>query len=181
MTTAVYAGSFDPITKGHLDLIYRSTKTFERLVVAVGINSAKKPLFTLDERIAMIQASIDEQWQEAHEAWGTKNVIDPGAITVTSFDDLLVDFCKREHATVIVRGLRAVTDFEAELGIAHANASLAPNLDTFFLPTKPKFSFVSSSTVREIARHPSPTGWDSLDKYVTKAVLRALRDKFLTP
>lgn len=166
MTTAVYAGSFDPVTKGHLDLIQRAAQAFDHLIVAVGINSAKKPLFTTEEKIRLIEVGI------LRSGFGEPNIV------VTSFEGLLVDFCKQEKATVIIRGLRAVTDFEFEMGIAHANRNMDPGIDTFFIPTQPKYSFVSSSTVREIAKHQSPTGWVHLDSYVTANVKDALKQKF---
>jgi pantetheine-phosphate adenylyltransferase len=182
MTTAVYAGSFDPVTKGHLDLIYRASKQFDKLIVGVGINAGKTPLFTPPERIALIKACIDDTWHEMHKHWNLEapdgESVDPDKIAVLSFEGLLVDFCLEHKATVIIRGLRAVTDFEQELGIAQANASMVPNIDTFFLPTRSKFSAVSSSVVREIARHSSDTGWQSLPHYVNKPVLAALRTKF---
>lgn len=161
MTTAVYAGSFDPVTLGHLDLIRRAALRFDRLIVGIGRNSQKKSVFTMDERIELIRKSLPPS--------------EPPICEVLNFSGLLVDFCKQNRATVIVRGLRAVTDFEAELGIAHANASMASEIDTFFLPTKPQFSFVSSSTVREIASHDSEAGWASLSKYVSPVVIEALR------
>lgn len=93
---------------------------------------------------------------------------------------MLMDFCLAHKATVLVRGLRAVTDFETEMAIAHANRSMRPEVRTVFFPTAPEHSFVSSSTVKEIARHPSPTAWDSLTQYVPHNVLVALREKFAT-
>jgi len=162
MTTAVYAGSFDPPTLGHLDVIQRATKCFDTLVIGIGINSAKKTLFTYDERAEMLRTACRTL---------------PGRISeVARFDGLLVDFCKKLGAGVIIRGLRAVTDFEYELGIAHANSSQAPEVYTFFLPTKPEFSFVSSSVVRELAKHGG-----KLDHYVPKNVEEALRKKFPPP
>jgi len=182
MTVAVYAGSFDPPTHGHLDLIYRASRTFDRIIVGVGVNSSKKPLFETQERITLIRRCLEADWKES-QSWrpAKTEAADPARIEVVSFGGLLVDFCAESGATVIVRGLRAVTDFEAELGIAHANASMVPHIDTFFLPTKPRFSFVSSSTVREIARHPSKTGWGNLHKYVPATVIKALREKFPDP
>jgi pantetheine-phosphate adenylyltransferase len=178
MTTAVYAGSFDPITNAHLDLAFRSLKTFDKVIVASGVNPKKTPFFPIEQRLALIRESIDEQWAEAREKWGVKNVVGHDAIEVTSFTGLLVDFCQTRDATVIIRGLRAVTDFEAELTLAQTNARLAPGIETHFLPTKPNLSIVSSSAVREIAQIPSATGWDALNYFVPKAVLRALRAKF---
>lgn len=163
MTTAVYAGSFDPITKGHLDLIRRATRAFDKLIIGIGVNLGKAPMFTLDERTALLRATLPPKLTATTEILG--------------FDGLLVDFCRSVGATVIVRGLRAVTDFEAELGVAHANSNMVPEIDTFFLPTSPEYSFVSSSIVREIARHDSQLGWDKLQHYVLPVVIDALRSK----
>jgi len=163
MTIAVYAGSFDPITKGHLDLIRRASRAFQKLIIGIGVNLGKAPLFSLAERTALIQATIPRELTSV--------------IEILSFDGLLVDFCQQAGATVIVRGLRAVTDFEAELGVAHANSNMMPEVDTFFLPTSPEYSFVSSSIVREIARHDSEIGWRKLHHYVSPVVIDALREK----
>jgi pantetheine-phosphate adenylyltransferase len=160
MTTAVYAGSFDPVTLGHLDVIQRAAKCFDTLVIGIGINSAKKTLFTSDERAEMLLTACRTLYPDVYAE-------------VARFDGLLVNFCQKLGAKVIIRGLRAVTDFEYELGIAHANSSQAPEVYTFFLPTKPEFSFVSSSVVRELAKHGG-----KLDHYVPKNVEEALRKKF---
>jgi pantetheine-phosphate adenylyltransferase len=155
-TTAVYAGSFDPVTKGHIDLIERAARVFDKVVVGVGVNSAKKYLFSEEERITLIRQSLPITMH----------------VEVLAFQGLLVDFCHKVGSKVIIRGLRAVTDFEVELGIAHANANLAPDIDTFFLPTQPQFSFVSSSTVKEIARYAG-----RLDHYVPTHVAEAIVKK----
>jgi pantetheine-phosphate adenylyltransferase len=162
MTIAVYAGSFDPITKGHLDLIARASKVFDKLVVGIGVNANKKCMFSLEERTALIRATTQHA--------GAR-------IEIRPFDGLLVDFCRDVQASVIIRGLRAVTDFEAELGVAHANSNMVPEIDTFFLPTNPEYSFVSSSIVREIAGHNSDTGWKKLSNYVSPVVVDALKRK----
>jgi pantetheine-phosphate adenylyltransferase len=162
MTTAVYAGSFDPVTFGHLDIIHRAQQAFEKVVVGIGVNSAKKTLFTTEERTTMLVEAMREN-----------RLLDFRGIEVKPFEGLLVNFCQNIGATVIIRGLRAVTDFEYEIGIAHANASQAPNVLTFFLPTTPKYSFVSSSVVRELAKY---NGF--LDQYVPKNVEKALKAKF---
>lgn len=160
MTIAIYAGSFDPVTLGHLDVINRAAKCFDTLVIGIGVNSAKKTLFTSDERAEMLLTACQTLYPDVHAE-------------VARFDGLLVNFCQKLGAKVIIRGLRAVTDFEYELGIAHANSSQAPEVFTFFLPTKPEFSFVSSSVVRELAKHGG-----KLDHYVPKNVGAALREKF---
>lgn len=157
---AVYAGSFDPATLGHLDLIERCAAMFDDVIVAIGVHPTKRPLFTADERIAMLR--------EVCKPW--KNV------TVDAFDGLLFQYCQDKRARVIVRGLRAATDFEYELQIAHANADLAPAIDTVFLPTRTKHGFVSASLVREIASH----GGD-VSRYAPKVVCDALVAKFGAP
>jgi pantetheine-phosphate adenylyltransferase len=134
---AVYAGSFDPITVGHLDVIQRSSKLFENLVVGVGTNSAKSPLLTAGERQLVIREACS----------------DLSNVTVNIFSGLLVNYCKEIGASVIVRGLRAVSDFEAELAMAHVNYMLDPEIETVFLDTKANNSFISSSMVKEIARN----------------------------
>lgn len=154
---ALYAGSFDPPTYGHLDLVERASKLFPRVIVAVGRNPQRTPLFTVDERLALLRDMC-----APHE-----NVV------VDSFHGLLVDFGKRVGARVIVRGLRAGTDFEYELQIAHANADLRPELDTVFLPTRTNYGFISASLVREIASH----GGD-VSRYAPPNVCAALKLKF---
>jgi pantetheine-phosphate adenylyltransferase len=153
---AVYAGSFDPPTNGHLDIIKRAARTFDTLFVGIGVNPAKKTLFTPEERGHML----------CELAFGLPNV------RVGEFNGLLVDFCKLVKAGVIVRGLRAVSDFDYEMGIAHANSRIDPKIETFFLPTKPEYSFVSSSTVRELARHKADVSF-----YVDPLVARWLNKK----
>ena len=154
---ALYPGSFDPPTNGHIDLIQRGAKLFEHLTVAVLNNPAKNPLFTAEERLELVSritATLPN-------------------VRVESFDGLLIDFCKEQRARVIVRGLRAATDFEYELQIAHANADLEPDVDTIFLPTRTKMGFISASLVREIASH----GGD-VSRYAPAAVCDALTKKF---
>lgn len=154
---AVYAGSFDPATLGHLDLIERAAVLFENVIVAIGVHPTKQPLFSADERVALLE-SITQH---------LPNVI------VDSFDGLLIQYCTRKGAGVIVRGLRVTTDFEYELQIAHANADLAPQVDTVFLPTRTRHGFVSASLVREIASH----GGD-VSRYAPPLVCEALAKKF---
>ena len=133
--TGVYPGSFDPLTKGHEDLIYRSLGFLDKLVVAVAVNVGKQPLFSLDERVALIRETVQ----------------DP-KVDVQSFDGLLVDFARKIGATVIVRGLRAVSDFEYEFQMALMNRHLAPKLETIFLVPAFDLTYLSSSLVREVAR-----------------------------
>lgn len=154
---AVYAGSFDPVTLGHTDLIERAAAMFSNVIVALGKHPTRNPLFTIEERMRLVAAV------SAH----LPNV------TVESFDGLLIDYCSRRGARFIVRGLRAATDFEYELQIAHANADLCPEIDTIFLPTRTKNGFISASLVREIASH----GGD-VSRYAPAVVCEALRKKF---
>ena len=139
MSVAVYPGSFDPITNGHLDIVERAAAVFDRVIVAVLANPRKSPLLAVDERIAVIRAALD--------AAGTA----PDRIEVAAFDGLTVDFARANDATAIVRGLRAISDFETEMQLAHNNRVLAPNIDTVFFMTSIANSYVSSSLVKEIA------------------------------
>ena len=137
MATAVYPGSFDPVTRGHLDIIKRAAKINDRLIVAVLINSAKNPLFTVEERVALLRECCK----------------DIPNVTVESFDGLTVEFAKKRHASVMVRGLRAVTDFENEIQLAQTNHALMPGIETMFLATSIKWSYLSSTIVREAAHY----------------------------
>ena len=135
MTTAVYPGSFDPVTLGHFDIIMRTSQTMDRVVIGVLNNQAKKPLFTVEERVEML-----------------KSVTQPFSnVEIQCFDGLTIDFARKNHAQVIIRGLRAVTDFEYELQLAQTNRVIAPEIDTMFLETSLKYSYLSSSIVKEIA------------------------------
>jgi pantetheine-phosphate adenylyltransferase len=154
---AVYAGSFDPATLGHLDLIERAAALFDNVIVAIGVHPTKHPLFSAEERRQLIEQIVGH----------LPNV------TVDCFDGLLIDYCAEKNARFIVRGLRVTTDFEYELQIAHANADLRPSIDTIFLPTRTKHGFVSASLVREIASH----GGD-VSRYAPKVVCEALSKKF---
>jgi pantetheine-phosphate adenylyltransferase len=156
MATAVYPGSFDPVTKGHLDIIKRAAKINDHLIVAVLINSAKHPLFTVEERVALLQECCK----------GIPNV------TVESFDGLTVEFAKKRHASVMVRGLRAVTDFENEIQLAQTNHALMPGIETMFLATSIKWSYLSSTIVKEAARYGS-----NISKFVTPNVEAAVEQK----
>ena len=135
MATAIYPGSFDPVTNGHLDIIERASKIFDRLVIGVLNNKQKKPLFSSDERVKMLDRL-------------TKHLDN---VEVCSFEGLLIDFAHLKGANTIVRGLRAVTDFEYELQLAQTNKVIAPDIDTVFLTTNLKYSYLSSSIVKEIA------------------------------
>ena len=140
MTSAIYPGSFDPITRGHIDVIGRAAGMFDRLVVAVLVNPKKTPLLELQERIAVIREAIDEELPER-----------AGQIDVDSFDGLTVDYARRTGAHFIVRGLRAVSDFESEMQMAHTNRKLHPDVDTIFFMTSLEHAYLSSTLVKEIA------------------------------
>ena len=137
MKRAIYPGSFDPLTLGHLDMIERSAKIVDELVIGVLNNSAKNSLFSLDERVSMIKEMTESM---------------PN-VTVASFDGLLVDYMKEINATIIVRGLRAVTDFEYELQIAQTNHVENPEVETIFLTTSLQYSYLSSTIVKEFASY----------------------------
>lgn len=153
---AIYAGSFDPITRGHEDLIVRSLEFVDRLVVAVATNVSKKPIFTLEERVALIQ-----------EATGR----DP-RIEVHQFEGLLVDFARQVGATMLIRGLRAMSDFEYEFQMALMNRHLSPRLETVFMIPSLDTTYISSSLVREVAKFGG-----RVDDLVHPAVASALRTR----
>ncbi|MFL5679656.1 MAG: pantetheine-phosphate adenylyltransferase [Chloroflexota bacterium] len=146
MTVAVYPGSFDPITNGHLDIVRRASAVFDRLVVAVLANPRKSPLLEVTDRVALIRAALDDAG------------LPEDRVGVESFDGLTVDFCRTRGASFIVRGLRAVSDFEAEMQLAHNNRKLAPGIDTVFFMTSLEQGYVSSSLVREIAQFGGDVG-----------------------
>jgi pantetheine-phosphate adenylyltransferase len=158
---ALYPGSFDPITYGHLDVIRRAATVFERVIVAVLRNPRKAPLFDEQERIATIRDSVDEECPEI-----------AGRVEVAAFDGLTVDFARVSGASFIVRGLRAVSDFETELQMAHTNRKLEPSVDTVFFMTALEHSYLSSSLVKEIAM----LGGDVVGM-VPPADTRRLRDR----
>jgi pantetheine-phosphate adenylyltransferase len=135
MITAVYPGTFDPITNGHSDLVRRAAKLFERVIVAVAMNSGKNPAFELDQRLALTETVLK----------GIDNV------EICAFDNLLVEFVQQKQADVILRGLRAVSDFEYEFQLAGMNRKLAPDVETMFLTPAEQFAYISSGLVREIA------------------------------
>jgi pantetheine-phosphate adenylyltransferase len=134
---AVFPGSFDPMTNAHLDVARRAASLFDRLVVGVLSNARKEPLFSVGERVALIEASVQELGEH---------------VSVTSFDGLTVDFARQQGAGFIVRGLRAISDFEAELQMALTNRKLQPSVDTAFLMTALEYGYVSSSLAKEVAR-----------------------------
>ncbi len=155
MSTAVFPGSFDPVTAGHVDLIRRAAGMFDRLVIGVLVNSAKKPLFSTEARVEMLREIVR----------------DHSNITVCSFEGLLVEFVEQQHADAIVRGLRSSGDFEYELPLAQANYKMNQKADTVFLATAPEYSYVSSSAVRELLRYQA-----DISEYVPETVLRYMKE-----
>jgi pantetheine-phosphate adenylyltransferase len=164
MTTvkAIYPGTFDPITNGHLDIIHRSLKVCDELVVAIGINSAKKTMFTVDERLRMIDRCINSM-----------DFLESTRVSVASFDGLLVNLAKQMGAKILIRGIRSVSDFEYEIGLANINKVIGPGVETVFLPTSPEFQVVSSSAAKEIAHFDG-----NIDKFVPSFVAEQIRSKF---
>jgi pantetheine-phosphate adenylyltransferase len=158
-TVAIYPGSFDPLTNGHLDIIGRARGLCDRLILAVLVNEEKQPLFSVGERIGMIRANVPPG--------------DGARLEVREFSGLLVDFARRAGAGMIVRGLRAVSDFEYEFQMALMNRRLAPGVETVFLMAKEEYSYVSSRLVKEVAR----LGGD-VSGLAPDAVVEALRGKF---
>jgi pantetheine-phosphate adenylyltransferase, bacterial len=152
----VYPGSFDPVTNGHLDIIYRAAKISERLIVAVGRNDDKKPMFTVEERIELLKISLQEQ----------------PLIEVSSFSGLLVDFLAKVGADTVIKGLRAVSDFEFEYQMALINKNLNPMIETLFLMTSANYSFLSSQAVRVIAKNGG-----SIDGLVPDCIKKRIYEK----
>ncbi|MCG8417888.1 MAG: pantetheine-phosphate adenylyltransferase [Proteobacteria bacterium] len=158
--TAIYPGTFDPVTNGHLDILARSLRIFDQVIVAIATNPRKTPLFSVDERFEFIKSAVAD---------------DSEKLVFDSFDGLLVDYCKRRGASCIVRGLRALADFEYEFQFAHMNRRLAPNVDTVFFMTDERNHYVSSSLVKEVASF----GGD-VSGLVPPAVATALAARFVT-
>jgi pantetheine-phosphate adenylyltransferase len=156
MRTVIYPGSFDPLTNGHLDVVQRAAKLFDRVVVAVAKNEGKQPLFTLEERVALVKAAVRKM---------------PN-VTVDAFDGLLVDYVVSKKARAIVRGLRAISDFEFEFQLALMNRKLNENVETIFMMPKDTYTFLSSRIVKEIAR----LGGD-VRPFVPVPVQKALKKK----
>jgi pantetheine-phosphate adenylyltransferase len=156
--SAIYPGSFDPVTNGHLDIIERSSQLFSRIIVAILINPQKEPLFSAEERKELISKSIPD---------GITNV------EIGVFQGLLVDYARKKEAGVIVRGIRAVSDYEYELQMALMNRRLEPGIETLFMLPAENYSYLSSGLVREIARYSG-----SVSGLVPIAVERALRERF---
>jgi pantetheine-phosphate adenylyltransferase len=157
MRTVIYPGSFDPITNGHLDIIRRAAQMFDRVIVAVAINAEKTALFSVEERRRFIADAVK----------GMRNV------SVAEFRGLLIQYARRKRATAVVRGLRAVSDFEFEFQLALMNRKLDPGIETIFLMTKDEYTFISSRLVKEIGE----LGGD-VSGFVPRGVERAMRRKF---
>jgi pantetheine-phosphate adenylyltransferase len=153
---AIYPGSFDPVTNGHLDLIARAAKIFDHLVVAILRNSSKNPLFTVEERVAML----------------TEGIAEFDNVSVATFEGLLVDFAREQRAHAVIRGIRAISDYEYEFQMALMNRRLDPDLETIFLMPDAKYSFVSSRLVKEVFRLGG-----SVDGLVPKFVIERMKDK----
>jgi len=154
---AVYPGSFDPMTNGHLDIVRRAAQMFDRVIVAVAVNEAKAPLFSVDERVRLATEAVK----------GIRNV------SVDEFEGLLVEYARRKRASVVVRGLRAVSDFEFEFQLALMNRKLDSRIETIFLMTKDEYTFISSRLVKEIGELGG-----RVSGFVPRGVERAMRRKF---
>ncbi|MBI1842962.1 MAG: pantetheine-phosphate adenylyltransferase [Verrucomicrobia bacterium] len=159
MRTVIYPGTFDPLTNGHLDLIHRASKLFDRVVVAVALNEGKCPLFSSSERLKLIAASL--------------STTGLGNVEVETFDGLLVDYVERRSGAAIIRGLRAVSDFEFEFQLALMNRKLNEHVETIFMMPKESFTFLSSRMIKEVAR----LGGD-VANFVPQHVAAALKEKF---
>jgi pantetheine-phosphate adenylyltransferase len=160
VTTAIYPGSFDPLTFGHLDILERSVRLFDRVVIAILTNSQKSPLFPIDERLDMVRQIVSPHYPNVE-------------IEVDRFHGLLVDYAQRKNAQVIVRGIRAVTDYEYELQMALMNRRLAPGIETVFMMPAENYSYLSSHLVKEIAGHGG-----SITGLVPELVENRLKEKF---
>ncbi len=158
MKIAIYPGSFDPITKGHLDVLKTGSEIFDKVIIAVSKNSSKKGFLTVEERVELIRASIT----------------DLPNVEVDSFDGLTVEYAKQKGATTLLRGLRAVSDFEYEMQLSQTNSALAKEITTIFLITKPKYNFISSSTIKDVA-----TMGGDISKFVPEPVNEYLKNKKL--
>ena len=153
---AIYPGTFDPVTRGHIDIVERACKMFDRVIIGVADSPAKQPFFNLDERLELLQTVF----------------ADVDKVTVKPFSGLLIDFARDNEASIIVRGLRAISDFEYEVQLAGMNRSLAPEIETVFLTAAQRFAFVSSSLVREIARLDG-----DVSEFLHPVILRRLTEK----
>ena len=154
---AVYPGSFDPVTLGHLDIITRSAKIADKLIVGILVNSNKKPMFTMEERLMMLQESVK----------------DLPNVEVQTFDGMTIDFARNNNAKVIIRGLRVITDYETEMQIAQVNRSIDPTIETMFLSTGLEYSFLSSTIAKEVAFYDA-----GVEKLVPPIVAQKFKEKY---
>ena len=157
MKICIYPGSFDPVTCGHLDIIYRATKICDKLIVAVGNNESKKPLFTTEERVNLLKLALKDRPE----------------IEIDSFSGLLIDYVRRKNADFVVKGLRALSDFEYEFQMALLNKNQDPDIETLFLVTSINYSYLSSSAVKELARNKG-----SIDGLVPDCIKDIILQKF---
>ena len=157
MRKAIYPGSFDPVTYGHLDIIRRASKVVDELIIGVLVNKTKKPLFTMDERLCMLEETTKEF----------------SNVSVKTFEGLTIDFARENDAKLIIRGLRAVTDFESEMQIAQTNHSIDPEIDTMFFTTSLEYAFLSSTIAKEVAFYGS-----DVSRLVPPVVAEAFQNKF---
>jgi pantetheine-phosphate adenylyltransferase len=157
MNVAIYPGSFDPITKGHIDVLQTGTEIFDKVIIAVAKNSGKNSLLTVDERVELIKASVK----------------DIKKVEVDAFNGLTIEYAREKGANVLLRGLRAVSDFEYEMQLSQTNSALCPEIRTVFLITKPKYNFISSSMVKDIA-----LAHGDVSKFVPEAVATYLKNRF---
>jgi len=155
-TKAIYPGTFDPITNGHIDIVTRAASMFDTVILAIAASPSKKPLFDLEERVALAKAAT------AHLS----------NVGVVGFSDLMANFARAQQANILIRGLRAVADFEYEMQLAHMNRHLMPELESVFLMPSKEWSFISSSLVKEVARHAG-----DVTHFLPTSVHQALMDK----
>lgn len=156
MKIAIYPGSFDPVTYGHLDIVKNASEIFDKVIIAVAHNSAKKSFLSVAERVELIKTSIKDFTN----------------VEVDSFEGLTIEYAKKHGANILIRGLRAVSDFEFEMQLSQTNSALCGDIKTVFLTTKPEYNFISSSTIKEILQN----GGD-ISKFVPKAVFEYLASK----
>ena len=156
MQRAVYPGTFDPMTMGHVDLVKRASKLFDSVIIAIASSDSKKPMFSLEERIEI----------------GNKIFADDPKVEVVGFSGLLVNFAKENHANILIRGLRVVADFEYEFQLANMNRAMSPDIESVFLTPKEEYSYISSSLVKEIA-----TMGGDVTRFVDPVTLEALNQK----
>lgn len=154
---AIYPGSFDPITKGHLDVLTKAATMFDKVIIAVLKNDSKKGFLPTEDRVRLIKEALEE--------------INLTNVSVDSFDGLTIEYAKKVGSDILIRGLRAVSDFEYEMQLSQTNNSLAPSITTVFLITKPKYNFISSSTVKEIAKYKG-----DISKFVPKSVVKYFQE-----